>query len=343
LGPVTPLLAVMRRMREMRPEIEFSWIGTPQGPEASLVEAEGVAFHSLPVAKLARYPSKNWLTFPFDYLKALDAAKRILQHEKPSAVFSAGGFTQVPVIRAAAKIGIPCAVHQLDYAPLLSNKAVARQCRMLTSSFEYPSPQFGGVKAIRVSTPCRFANVPTPERAEAAEALGLDPDKATVFVTGGGTGALALNKAILEVMDELLGHAQILHLTGRGKMGEVVERPGFKTLEFLDETGMLNAYSASDVVVSRAGFGSLSEMAALSKPVIVVPLPRSPQEENARALTDAVSVVHQDLGFADTLKTQILKMLSDSQKRDKMGRNLHQRLQTDNGQELAEKWLGLLE
>lgn len=343
MGPVTPLLAVMRRMREMRPELEFSWIGTPQGPEASLVEAEGVAFHSLPVAKLARYPSKNWLTFPFDYLKALEAAKRILQHEKPSAVFSAGGFTQVPVMRAGSKLGITCAVHQLDYAPLLSNKVVARMCRMLTSSFDYPSPQFGGVKAIRVSTPCRFANIPTPERTEALEALGFDPEKPLVFVTGGGTGAMALNKAINETVDELSGHAQILHLTGRGKMGEAIERQGFKALEFLDETGMLNAYSASDIVVSRAGFGSLSEMAALSKPTIVVPLPRSPQEENARALADSVAVVHQDIGFADTLKNQILKMLSDSQKREKMGRNLHQKLQTDNGQELAERWLGLLE
>lgn len=342
LGPVTPLLAVLRRMREVRPDLEFSWIGTAQGPEAPLVEGEGVGFHALPVAKVARYPDKSWFTFPFDYLKARKEAERLLKDIEPDAVFSAGGFMQVPIIRLASKMGIPCAIHQLDYTPLLSNKAVAGKCASLTASFDYPSPQFGGMKAIRVATPCRFANVPTPTRETAAIEFGLDSNGPIVFVTGGGTGAVSLNEAISGILDDLPEKTQIIHLTGKGKMGESLERDGYKPYEFFNETQMLNAYCASDLVVSRAGFGALSELAALGKPTITIPLPNSPQEENVRALGDSIVSVHQGTGFAENLKQQITRLLDDSSAREKLGRSLRQRLPTDDGRELAERWLGLL-
>ena len=344
LGPVTPLLAVLRRMREMRPTLKFSWIGTPQGPEAPLVQAEGAAFHALPVAKLARYPSVNWLAFPFAYLTALREARKILEHEHPSAIFSAGGYTQVPVMRVAAKNKIPCAVHQLDYTPLLSNKAVAKQCRLVTVSFGYPVSPFGAhVKTVRVATPCRFAGIPTPERAAAATILGFNPDKPVVFITGGGTGAVALNQAVWEILDELLGQTQVLHLTGQGKMSGAPRREGYKAFEFFNETQMLNAYSAAVLVVSRGGFGSLSELAALSKPSIIVPLPDSPQNQNVRILGKGIVTVEQSGHFATKLKNSILELLRDRQKRENLGHALHELLPTDNGSELAGRWLELLD
>ena len=343
LGPVTPLLAVLRRMREIRPEMEFTWIGTPQGPEAPLVQAEGVSFHTLPVAKLARYPSKNWLEFPYAYFRAKHIAAGILEHEKPDLVVSAGGFTQVPVMRLAAKLNIPCAAHQLDFTPLLSNRAVAGLCRLVTSSFEYPKSPFGTkIKTFRVPTPCRFAGVPTPERAQAAAALGFEADKPLVFIFGGGTGALTLNQAVWEILDEILGQAQVLHLTGKGKMAGAPKRDGYRAFEFFNEQQMLNAYSAAVLTVSRAGFGALSELAALSKPSLIVPLPDSPQEENVQALEKGIEAVQQTGHFATKLKTAMFDLLNDADRRQAMGHALYGLLPTDDGSELAKKWLDLL-
>ncbi len=343
LGPVTPLLAVLRRMRELQPGIEFAWIGTPQGPEAPLIQAEGVPFHALSVAKVTRRPGLNWLTFPFDYLKAAHEAEKILAQEKPDLVVSAGGYTQVPVFRAAFKLRIPCATHQLDYTPLLSNTAVAKMCKLVTTSFDYPKPVFGQkVKSLHVATPCRFAGVPVPERAQAAQTLGYNPDKPLVLVVGGGTGALALNQALLENLDELLGRTQILHLTGKGKMSETLARDNYRAFEFFDETKMLNAYQAATFVVSRGGFGALSELSALSKAAIIIPILDSPQEQNAKALEQGIVEVSQSGHFATKLKTEILSLLDDASRRQNLGKSLHELLNTDDGTELAQAWLNLL-
>lgn len=342
LGPVTPLLAVLRRIREARPEAEFAWVGTEYGPEAALVEAEGVAFHALPRAALPRYPSQRWLTFPFDYLKAARMAKRILELERPALVASAGGFMQVPVMREAAKQGIACAVHQLDRVPLLSNKAVAAKCAAVTTSFGYAAPPFGRVKSIQVATPCRFAKRRVPSREEAAERLGLDPTRPILLVFGGGTGALAINEAVASAIDELLKAAQVVHLTGKGKSVEhALEHPGYKVHDFFNENEMLDAYAAADLVVSRGGFGALSELAALRKAAIVVPIPHSPWVENAEALGDAVRLVKQTEYLGNDLLRNVKDLLADDVGCQSLGRRLDEALPTDDGSALAGIWLDL--
>lgn len=343
LGPVTPLLAVLRKMREARPDLEFSWVGTDSGPEAPLVEAEGVGFHVLPRAAFPRYPSKRWLTFPFDYLRAAKMAGRIVDEESPELVVSAGGYTQVPVIRDAAKKGIACAVHQLDRTPLLSNKAVAGKCRLVTTSFDYPKPPFGSARTVRAATPCRFAGVAVPSKEEAAARLGLDAERPILFVFGGGTGALAINQAVSSSLDELLKSTQVVHLTGKGKaVGHALAHPDYLTHEFFDERKMLDAYAAADLVVSRGGFGALSEMAALKKAAIVVPIPQSPWIENVEALGDAVRLVRQTDGLSRDLLSNVVDLLFDAVGRRSLGDRLDRALPTDDGRALAELWSDLL-
>lgn len=340
LGPVTPLLAVLRKMRQARPDLEFTWVGTEYGPEAALVEAEGVGFHALPRAALPRYPSARWLTFPFDYLKAARLADEIVRHENPSLVVSAGGFMQVPVMRAAAKRGIPCAIHQLDRVPLLSNKAVAGKCGIVTTSFGYPNSQFAGVKTRQVATPCRFAGIDVPSKDDAAKRLDLDPGRPILFVFGGGTGALAINQALSSTLDELLKIAQIIHLTGKGKdVGHALAHPDYHVYEFFDETKMLDAYAAADLVVSRGGFGALSEMAALKKAAIVIPIPQSPWVENVEALGDAVRLVRQTDALPRELLSNVSDLMDDAIGRQSLGERLDRALPTDDGSELAGLWL----
>lgn len=340
MGPVTPLIAVLRRMREMRPDLRFAWAGTPDGPERAVVEAEGVPFYPIPVAKLARYPNVRWITWPLDYLKASREARRVVSAVRPSLVVSAGGFTSVPVIARAARRGTRCAIHQLDVEPGLSNKAVARRCASVTTSFPYGNAPFPGVKTERVATPCRFAGVRVPTKIEAAKALGLDPDHPAILIVGGGTGAAAINEAVWSVLDDNLDLAHIIHLTGKGKSKRMHERQGYVMKDFLDEREMLNAYAAADVVVSRAGMGGLSDLACLKKAAIIVPIPGSHQERNAERMP--YPIVPQGESFGERLLKETKRLLADADLRASLGERAHAALPTDDGTELATAWLALL-
>lgn len=340
MGPVTPLLAVLRHMRKCDPTLEFAWAGTPDGPERAVLEHEDVAFYPVTVAKLPRYPSLTWLTWPFKYWRARQEAERIVYEIQPSLVASAGGFTSVPVMRAAFSRAIPCVIHQLDAEPGLSNRAVAKICSLVTTTFTYVVPPFPGVESERVSTPCRLSGLPVPTREEAARSFGLDPARQIVFFVGGGTGASALNAAVWNILQTLLRDTQVIHLTGRGKSIGVPATPSYVVNEFFDEQGMLRAYAAADLVISRAGIGSISELACLSKAAIFVPIPQSHQELNVKKLPCAA--VQQGSDFSTRLLKHIRTFLKDDDRRLELGHRLHEAMPTDDGSILAEKWLACL-
>lgn len=339
LGPVTPLLAVARALRRKDPSVSFAWAGTPDGPEREFAAAADMDFYGVPVAKWPRYPSMRWLTFPRDFMKAIRAATRIVARVRPDAVVSVGGFTAVPVIRAAAKRGVPCLIHQLDKVPTWSNRLVAKRCASVTTSFLYDRPPFGAAVATeRIPTPVRFPSADMPARAEAARSFGLDPARPVVLVTGGGQGAKALNEAVYRRVDAWTKHAQLIHVCGRGKMDGFDPRADYLACELLDAESMRRAYAAADVVVTRAGMGALAEIAALSKPAIVVPIPNSHQIENIRAFSSAKAALYvsQDQpDFSDILLQQTKDLLTDADRRSAMGRAAHAFLPTDDGAALA--------
>lgn len=338
LGPVTPLLAVARRMKKLRPTpyaLEFAWAGTIEGPESAVVGREGIPFYGVPVAKFPRYPSMKWLTWPRDYMRAKKIVRQILDDVRPDLVIGAGGFTEVPVMREAARRKIPCALHQLDFTPGLSNRLVAKLCKSVTTSF---SDSRLSTHDSRAATPCRFSGMTIPDKESGASYFFLDHNQPIVFVVGGGTGALALNRAMNVVKHRLPPEVQFIHQTGRGKEGMEPSRRAV-VKEFMDERDMLFAYGAADIVVCRAGMGTLSELAALSKAAIVVPIPDSHQEANARALAEGIEIVRQRDGFEDMLESRIRELIKDHIRRDELGATLHKLLPTDDGSELAQIWI----
>jgi UDP-N-acetylglucosamine--N-acetylmuramyl-(pentapeptide) pyrophosphoryl-undecaprenol N-acetylglucosamine transferase len=338
LGPVTPLLAVARAMRAADAEICIMWAGTDDGPEREIIEAERIRFETVPVAKLPRYASSRLLTLPLSYYRAVKTAGHILDFFCPKVVVSAGGYTAVPVIREAASRGIPCIAHQLDYKPLLSNRLVARHCRYVTTSFAYARPVFGSrAVTYQIPTPVRFSAGDLPSRTSACLSFGLDPHKPVLLVTGGGTGSLQLNRAVEHMEPALPRDLQIIHVTGRGKMPRaVVCRAGYASFEFLSSRRMITACAASDFAVSRAGFGAVSEFAALKKAVIFVPLPDSPQTLNAQALDRAALVMNtKDADWEERLRNEIILLMKDGETRNNLGKALHDLVPTDGGQALA--------
>lgn len=325
LGPVTPLLAVAKAIK--REGVDFIWFGTVDGPERALIEKEGIHFFPITVAKLPRYPDKRWLTFPFDMMKAMREAREVLSKEKPDAVVSAGGFTAVPVIREASKMGIPCAIHQLDALMSWSNRIVERHCVSRTTSFARDGYDL-------IATPSRFSLSDLPEKR-----VGTKP---MVLVVGGGAGAGALNAAISSNLDRWLGFVDVMHATGAGKKGDLKDREGYTVKELFDQNEMKRALADADLVITRAGIGSLSDIASCKKPAIVVPIPDGQQTKNAEVFHAAKAALyvkqHQE-DFAGVLLSVAKHVLADNVEIQRLGETAHEFFPTDDGSELAERVL----
>jgi UDP-N-acetylglucosamine--N-acetylmuramyl-(pentapeptide) pyrophosphoryl-undecaprenol N-acetylglucosamine transferase len=347
LGPVTPLLAMVQAARRLEPKLEVCWIGTPEGPERALIEAADIPFYALPVVKLPRYPSLRWLTFPLDWYRARREASRLITEIQPDVVVTAGGFTAVPVIFAARKKGVPCAMHQLDLKPGLANRQVAGSCQSITTSFEYARPPFRvGLADERIPTPTRFRLTDLPTRTKSARTFGLEARRPITLVFGGGTGALAINAMMEKNQTQWLSCTQVIHLTGKGKHASTLrEQKGYVVREFLQDE-MIDAFAAADLVICRAGFATLSEMtAALKKPTIVIPLPGTEQELNARAFEEqgAVIVVNQETrSFEQDVFDAAALLLRDTDARKEMGEAAYRFLPTDDGTVLAKRILRLM-
>ncbi|MBP7133954.1 glycosyltransferase [Patescibacteria group bacterium] len=348
LGPVTPLLAVVRALRRLEPTVSCTWVGTPEGPEKELVQALHIPFFPLPVAKLPRYPTVRWLYFPFDWYRARKEATRLIAQLHPDVIVTAGGFTGVPLMMAARKQKTLCALHQLDLKLSLSNRQIASLCQSITTSFEYERSPFRTELADeRIPTPTRFRLETLPTRTSAVHHFGLDAARPVTLIFGGGTGSLAINTLVEKTLASWLSFTQVIHVTGKGKRSSTLPvRPGYKVFELLTDEMEL-AIAAADLVVSRAGFGTLSEIsAALQKPTIVIPLPGTEQELNAKAFEEqgAVIVMYQEeLGTGDQLLESARLVLHDKQLRSEMGRAATAFLPTDDGTTLAKRLIALYE
>lgn len=347
LGPVTPLLATVKALRVLDHQLVFEWIGTPNGPERVLIQNANITFHPLTVAKVPRYMSLEWFAFPFRWAKARMQARTLIKQINPDAVVTVGGFTAVPVVYAAKSQNTPCVTHQLDFEPGLANKAIAKQCISVTTSFQYETNPFETQADIQqIPTPVRFTLQDMPSRNEAAEEFGLNPERPTVLVFGGGTGAQALNEAINRTRDKLLEFTQVLHVTGTGKGAAstiLSEKSGNKYVSrpFLDKQ-MLDAYACADVVIARAGLGTMSELSALQKPAILLPIPQSHQEANASMAKKEAAALILDQN-SPTLDEELIQLtrqlLSDAEERLAMARRWNHVLPTDDGSTFAKRIL----
>lgn len=344
LGPVTPLIALMQAWKAEDPSAEFVWVGTKDGPESELVRAQGIKFLYLPVARLTRYPSYEWVTLPWRLLSAFVMAWLVLGREKPSLVACAGGYTGVPLAYAAALRGIPTWAHQPDAAPLLTTRLIAPVAKLITVAWAPTSGAFPRHKTEVIGNPVR-ASVRAGAKDRAAQAFSLDLRLPTLLVFGGGGGAKWINQMCMDMAPKLVGVANVIHLTGPGKLKPAYGRfgPHYHAVEMLTD-GMADALAAADVVFARAGMGTISELSALRKAAVLVPLPRSPQEGNAKALGEsgAAIVLSQPLATLGDLEKAILGLLADELKRREMGNRLASALPTDVAPKLVRRLKAIL-
>jgi UDP-N-acetylglucosamine--N-acetylmuramyl-(pentapeptide) pyrophosphoryl-undecaprenol N-acetylglucosamine transferase len=341
-GSATPVLAVAQALRQRCEEVRFLYVGTADGPEAALAAANGIPFQAVAAGKLRRYWDAKNLVDPLRVVQGTAQSYRLARSFRPRVAFAAGGFGAVPPMLAARASGARTLIHQQDVEPGLANRLLVPVARRITVSLPASLAHFPRSRTVVTGNPVR-REILAADATRAFAELHLESGVPLVVATGGGTGALSLNKLVAAAAPSLVEHVQVVHLTGRGRgVPALTSSPRYRACEFLiDELPHLLA--AATVVVSRAGMGTLTELAALGRAAIVVPLPDSHQWANAHAFArlGAIDAVDQAALTPESLAQRVLGLCGDATRRAELSRALSASMPRDAAERIAEQLLAL--
>lgn len=319
-GPVSPLIAIFERIKQQDPQAEFLWLGTKHGMEKKLIASYNISFKSVFSGKLRRYFSLHSFVDPFFILLGIVQSFFIILKYKPDVIVSAGGYVAVPVSLAGWLLRRSIIIHQQDVRPSLTNKILTPFANIITVTFATSLKDFPAKKTRLVGNPVR-PDILTGDRAKGYEIFGLDPQKPTLLIMGGGMGSSTINELVIHSLDRLLQHCQIIHTTG-GKIDRVA-KPGYKSFDFLTDN-LKYAYAIADLVVTRGGMASLTEIATLEKPSIIIPIPNSHQVDNATEFFkfNAAAVIDQRNLNHETFLNAISDLIQDNDELANYKRNV---------------------
>lgn len=298
-GHVTPNLALLPTL--LAEGWEVYYIGSENGIEKKLIEAENIPYYSIPTGKLRRYLSRQNITDMFRVVKGIGEAAKILKQIQPDVVFSKGGFVAVPVVLGAKKNKIPVIIHESDITPGLANKIAMPFAQVVCTTFPETLQYIPKQKGLYTGTPIRqelFAG----SREKGLAACGFDGAKPVLLQMGGSLGAVKLNTCLRACLPSLLKDFDIIHLCGKGHLDETLQNTaGYCQFEYVSE-GLADLFAAADVIISRAGSNSISEFLALQKPHLLIPL--SANASRGDQILNAASYEKQ--GFAMVLQEEAL-------------------------------------
>ncbi len=282
-GHVTPNMALIEKLRQMNYDITY--IGSLDGIEKGLIEGMKVPYYGISSGKLRRYFSWKNFSDPFRVIKGYFQAKKLLKEINPDVVFSKGGFVAVPVVYAAKKRGIPAVIHESDMTPGLANKLCIKKATKVCCNFAATLSHLPAGKAVHTGTPLR-KELFTGTRERGLEINHFTNGMPVLLIVGGSTGAQRVNEAVRGIMPKLLETFQVIHICGKGKTDPEFDHiNGLRQYEYISDD-LKDMFAAADIVISRAGANAVSELLALKKPNILIPLSigsRGDQVLNAEA------------------------------------------------------------
>ena len=264
-GHVTPNIALLPHLKDAG--FEISYIGSYDGIEKRLISDFEVPYYGISTGKLRRYFDIKNFTDPFRVLKGFAEAKSTLKKIAPDVVFSKGGFVSVPVVRAAASLGIPCIIHESDMTPGLANKLCIPVASKVCCNFPETFELLPKGKAVLTGSPIR------EELAMGSKEAGLNMcdfhnRKPVIMVIGGSLGAASVNMCVRKALPKY----QIVHICGKEKVDNLLlNTPGYKQFEYVKEE-LKDLFAMADIVISRAGANAICELLALKKPNLLIPL-----------------------------------------------------------------------
>ncbi|EUJ32078.1 undecaprenyldiphospho-muramoylpentapeptide beta-N- acetylglucosaminyltransferase [Listeria floridensis FSL S10-1187] len=312
-GHVYPALAFMRECKKEYPDAEFLYIGTGKGLEADIVPRAGLEFEAVDVTGFKRSLSLENVKTIARFLKGVTRSKKILRDFKPDCVIGTGGYVCGPVVYAAHKLKIPTIIHEQNSVAGLTNKFLSRYVDKVAICFEEVSESFPSEKIVFTGNP-RASEVVGIKSENALAEYHLDDSKKTVLAFGGSRGARAINEAIWKILPEWnKKDYQLLYVTGDVHYEKIKDE--LESLH-LNQTisvvpfiyNMPEVLNEVDLVISRAGATTLSELTSLGLPSILIPSPyvtANHQENNARSLERngaSIVITEKELGETDLMQ-----------------------------------------
>lgn len=294
-GHIFPALAIADALKRLAPEVEFLFVGANGKMEMERVPKAGYPIEGLNIAGFQRRFTWQNLTFPYKLVASLWRARKIVQRFAPDIVVGTGGYASGPVMRSAQRLGIPTLIQEQNSYAGVTNKLLAQRATRICVAYDHMEQFFPADRIVLTGNPVRQDILRLEgKREEGLQYYGLDPNKKTIAVIGGSLGARTLNMALRDNTDLLIERTNIQVLWQCGKFYEheysscdTAKLPNVHIRSFIDRMDLL--YAAADVIISRAGALSISELCLVGKPIVLVPSPNvseDHQTKNALALVE---------------------------------------------------------
>ncbi len=319
-GHIFPAVSIANAIKAMRPDAKILFVGANGRMEMERVPAAGYEIKGLPVRGLIRplWSPKN-ISVMLDFIKSRSMVKSIIRDFRPQVAVGVGGYASAPTLNAAYAMGIPCLIQEQNSYAGVTNKSLAKKAEKICVAYDGMERFFPADRIMKTGNPVRQALLDnTMSKEEACKAMGLNPEKPIILVIGGSLGARTVNDSIaggIEKFDN--AGIQVVWQTGK-YYAEECERKAegskfVKAQAFISD--MATAYRAADIVISRAGASSISELCLLGKASILVPSPNvaeDHQTKNARALSDKNAAIFvADKDARAQLVDEAIKLVSD--------------------------------
>lgn len=350
-GHIFPAISIANAIKNRFPDVEIKFVGAENRMEMQRVPAAGYEIIGLPVSGFDRKNLLKNVKVLFRLWKSIRRARRVVREFKPQIAIGVGGYASGPTLKAAQRMGVPTLLQEQNSYAGVTNKLLAAKAGRICVAYDGMERFFPADRIIKTGNPVRknlLTNTMT--QAEAKTALGFDPARPLVLVVGGSLGARTINEAVGNALDTITADGrQLLWQTGKNYVdSEAVRRAaGHKDVTataFISDMDV--AYRAADLVVSRAGAGSISELQLLGKPVILVPSPNvaeDHQRKNALALADrGAAVMILDADAAARLPKAIVDLAGDEAKRRELTENILGMALRDSDEKIVDAVLQLI-
>ena len=352
-GHIFPAVSIARALKRMAPDTEILFVGALGRMEMEKIPAEGFEIIGLDIQGFNRKSVLKNLVLPFKLLKSLMKANNILRDFKPDVAVGVGGFASGPLLYAAGNRNIPYIIQEQNSYAGITNKVLSRRAAKICVAFDHMEKFFPSDKILFTGNPIRKDSVDVQgKRFEGLSYYELSENKKTILVIGGSLGSLTLNNSMLSNLDKIKGNnIQVIWQCGNYYYESLKERlpeneaSEIKLFPFLQRMDL--AYAAADVIISRAGAGTIAELCVVAKPVILVPSPNVAEDHqsvNADSLKEKdAALIVTDVGAKDHLIDQAIELVNNEERCSELSANIQQMAIIDADEVIAKETLKLAE
>jgi len=347
-GHIFPAISIANKVKELMPEAKILFVGALGKMEMDKVPAAGYEIVGLPVAGFHRKLTLRNLAFPFKLINSLLKARGVIRRFKPDVAVGVGGYASGPVLRIASQNGIPSLLQEQNSFPGVTNRLLAKKASKICVAYEGMERFFAKEKILITGNPVRKDLLSDIKREEAIRFWNFDINKKTILVIGGSLGARSINNGIIETIGQLPVDTQMIWQTGKFYIDEMKAKlpadlsDRVLVTDFISRMDM--AFAAADLVVSRAGASSISELAILGKPSVFVPSPNvseDHQAKNAMALVRKEAAVLVKDDDVNKVIEEASKLLNDEKKLNHLSVNIKQFAKPDAASDIGKEVIKL--